>query len=79
MSHQLTELARKSVQELTPYQSARRIGGTGDIWLNANEAPDSGHYALDCSRLKTSLNMQKIFVFTQQSNSNHLEFLVDNF
>lgn len=51
MSHQLTKLARKSVQELTPYQSARRIGGTGDIWLNANEAPDSGHYALDCSRL----------------------------
>ena len=51
MSNKLTTLARKSVQELTPYLSARRIGGTGDIWLNANEAPDSGHYSLDCSRL----------------------------
>ncbi|QFI37509.1 histidinol-phosphate transaminase [Moritella marina ATCC 15381] len=51
MSNQLTKLARKNVQELTPYQSARRIGGSGDIWLNANEAPDSGHYALDCNRL----------------------------
>ena len=47
----LTELARKQVRALTPYQSARRIGGQGHIWLNANEAPDSGEYALDCSRL----------------------------
>ena len=51
MSNKLAQLARKSVQDLTPYQSARRIGGTGDVWLNANEAPDSGHYSLDCSRL----------------------------
>lgn len=51
MSSKLNQLARKNVQELTPYQSARRIGGSGDIWLNANEAPDSGSYALDCSRL----------------------------
>ncbi|UJD88932.1 histidinol-phosphate transaminase [Rahnella aquatilis] len=30
-------LARKNVRELTPYQSARRLGGNGDVWLNANE------------------------------------------
>lgn len=30
-------LARKNVQELTPYQSARRLGRNGDVWLNANE------------------------------------------
>ncbi|MDU6435295.1 MAG: histidinol-phosphate transaminase, partial [Pantoea sp.] len=24
---------------LTPYQSARRLGGNGDVWLNANEFP----------------------------------------
>ena len=35
----LTELACKRVQELTPYQSARRIGGEGRIYLNANENP----------------------------------------
>lgn len=47
----LTQLARQQVQGLTPYQSARRIGGQGHIWLNANEAADSGEYQLDCSRL----------------------------
>ncbi len=47
----ITKLARAQVQALTPYQSARRIGGQGHIWLNANEAADSGEYRLDCSRL----------------------------
>lgn len=27
--------------KIEPYQSARRIGGTGEIWLNANELPFS--------------------------------------
>ncbi len=27
--------------EIEPYQSARRIGGSGEIWLNANELPFS--------------------------------------
>ncbi len=34
-------LARPELLDMTPYQSARRIGGTGDIWLNANESPFS--------------------------------------
>ncbi|OYD23887.1 histidinol-phosphate transaminase [Oceanimonas baumannii] len=46
-----TLLARAKVQQLTPYQSARRIGGQGHIWLNANEAADSGKFNLDCERL----------------------------
>ncbi|MBE2893477.1 histidinol-phosphate transaminase [Spirabiliibacterium falconis] len=33
----INALARKNIQILTPYQSARRLGGNGDIWLNANE------------------------------------------
>ncbi|QSX31520.1 histidinol-phosphate transaminase [Shewanella cyperi] len=32
-------LARPELLELEPYQSARRIGGQGDIWVNANESP----------------------------------------
>lgn len=44
-------LARETVQALTPYLSARRIGGNGDVWLNANEAPDSAEYQLDSSKL----------------------------
>ncbi|MBO1519489.1 histidinol-phosphate transaminase [Oceanisphaera pacifica] len=47
----ITLLARKQVQALTPYQSARRIGGQGHIWLNANEAAECGTYELDCTRL----------------------------
>lgn len=47
----IESLARKDVQALTPYQSARRIGGTGEVWINANEAPDCSEYALNCDRL----------------------------
>ncbi|EOY8494894.1 TPA: histidinol-phosphate transaminase [Providencia stuartii] len=32
-------LARNNVKEMTPYMSARRLGGRGDVWLNANEYP----------------------------------------
>lgn len=39
MSTFITDLAREAVRKLTPYQSARRIGGNGDVWLNANEYP----------------------------------------
>lgn len=31
------DLLRANLRGLTPYQSARRIGGRGHIWLNANE------------------------------------------
>ncbi|PKF57542.1 histidinol-phosphate transaminase [Alteromonadales bacterium alter-6D02] len=40
MSNSLAQqLARPELLAMTPYQSARRIGGSGDIWLNANESP----------------------------------------
>lgn len=32
-------LIRPALRGLTPYQSARRCGGQGHIWLNANESP----------------------------------------
>ncbi|WP_380179142.1 histidinol-phosphate transaminase [Kalamiella sp. sgz302252] len=35
----IEDLARANVRKLTPYQSARRLGGNGDVWLNANEYP----------------------------------------
>ena len=38
----ITDLARENVRNLTPYQSARRLGGNGDVWLNANEYPSRG-------------------------------------
>lgn len=45
------KLARQTVQELTPYQSARRLGGKGDIWLNANESPFANEYNINHTRL----------------------------
>ncbi|NJD00920.1 histidinol-phosphate transaminase [Candidatus Erwinia dacicola] len=39
MSSTIQDLARANVRALTPYQSARRLGGKGDVWLNANEYP----------------------------------------
>jgi histidinol-phosphate aminotransferase len=39
MSLNIEALARANVRALTPYQSARRLGGNGDVWLNANEFP----------------------------------------
>jgi histidinol-phosphate aminotransferase len=47
----LTKLACQRVQDLTPYLSARRIGGKGHIFLNANESPRSEEYVLDSSKL----------------------------
>ena len=46
MSQQLNSLVRKNVRELTPYQSARRLGGNGDVWLNANEYPTAVNFSL---------------------------------
>ncbi|GAA0489364.1 MULTISPECIES: histidinol-phosphate transaminase [Tatumella] len=39
MTKSVEQLARDNVRALTPYQSARRLGGNGDVWLNANEYP----------------------------------------
>lgn len=42
----IEELARDNVRALTPYQSARRLGGNGDVWLNANEFPTAVSFEL---------------------------------
>ncbi|WP_288820661.1 histidinol-phosphate transaminase [uncultured Leclercia sp.] len=42
----IEELARDNIRALTPYQSARRLGGSGDVWLNANEFPTPVEYPL---------------------------------
>lgn len=47
----MEKLARKQIQALKPYLSARRIGGTGDVCLNANESPFNNEYKTDFARL----------------------------
>ncbi|MEJ2765900.1 histidinol-phosphate transaminase [Photobacterium sp. MCCC 1A19761] len=39
-----SRLVPEAVKNLIPYQSARRIGGRGHIWLNANELEQGCHY-----------------------------------
>lgn len=47
----LTKLACAHVQQLVPYQSARRIGGHGHAFLNANESPKSTLYFFNSTTL----------------------------
>ncbi|QFQ31950.1 histidinol-phosphate transaminase [Buchnera aphidicola] len=44
MKDNLIHLVRENIANLQPYQSARRIGGNGSIWLNANECPISSSF-----------------------------------
>ncbi|MCS3455897.1 histidinol-phosphate aminotransferase [Aeromonas sp. BIGb0405] len=46
----IAKLARRVVRALTPYQSARRIGGSGHVWLNANEAPLSPAFTVQSNK-----------------------------
>lgn len=45
------KLARRAIRELTPYLSARRLGGCGDVWLNANEYPEPVTFQLTAQNL----------------------------
>lgn len=38
------KIAPDNIKKLIPYQSARRIGGTGRLWLNANELEQPLHF-----------------------------------
>lgn len=44
MTSLASSLVPEAVKKLIPYQSARRIGGKGRIWLNANELETITHY-----------------------------------
>ena len=44
-------LARDNVRKLVPYLSARRLGGKGDVWLNANEYPTAIEFQLTMQTL----------------------------
>ncbi|MBQ9274276.1 MAG: histidinol-phosphate transaminase [Succinivibrio sp.] len=47
----LARIINEHVQKLVPYQSARRIGGHGHTFLNANESPKSERYLLNSTKL----------------------------
>lgn len=39
------KIAPDNIKKLIPYQSARRIGGSGRLWLNANELEQPLHFS----------------------------------
>lgn len=47
----IEQLARANVRTLTPYQSARRLGEKGDLWLNANEYFQAPEFQLTAQTL----------------------------
>lgn len=51
MTFDVTKLVCKHLLDLVPYQSARRIGGHGHVFLNANEAPKSQLYFFNSTTL----------------------------
>lgn len=64
----INELARINVQKLTPYLSARKIGGKGDVWLNANEYPVAPEYQLTEQTLNRYPECQPIKVIQRYAN-----------
>ena len=44
MNSLATKLVPPTVEKLIPYQSARRLGGKGHLWLNANELETCSQY-----------------------------------
>lgn len=43
-------LVRPGLRALVPYESARRIGGSGEVWLNANENPYGRELTISAER-----------------------------
>ncbi|PWD66805.1 histidinol-phosphate transaminase [Pectobacterium parmentieri] len=61
----IEELARANVRALTPYQSARRLGGNGDVWLNANEYPEAPEFQLTLQTLNRYPECQPVTVINR--------------
>ncbi|SFU26872.1 histidinol-phosphate transaminase [Xenorhabdus koppenhoeferi] len=64
----INSLARENVRNLVPYMSARRLGGNGNIWLNANEYPIATDYQLTENTLNRYPECQPTTVIQRYAN-----------
>lgn len=64
----ITTLARKNVRELIPYQSARRLGGNGSVWLNANEYPIAPEFTFEGTNLNRYPECQPVNVINRYAS-----------
>lgn len=74
-----TKLATKHVNDLVPYQSARRIGGHGHNFLNANESPKSEFYIFNSTTLNRYPDCQPnevVTAYADYANVAHDQVLV---
>ncbi len=67
-SFDINSLARENVRKLVPYMSARRLGGHGDIWLNANEYPVAPDFQLTENMLNRYPECQPAVVIQRYAN-----------
>ncbi|MGS0826985.1 histidinol-phosphate transaminase [Shewanella sp. 0m-8] len=63
-------LARPELLALQVYQSARRIGGQGDIWINANESPFNNSELMGLNRYPECQPPALISAYSQYSGVN---------
>lgn len=72
MKFNIKNLIRKNIDMLNPYQSARKIGGQGNIFLNANEYPSSIKFQLSSQILNRYPECQPKNLIEKYSNYIHL-------
>lgn len=75
-----SKLIPKAVKKLIPYQSARRLGGKGHIWLNANELDNCCQYGDPAQGLNNHYNRYPDFLphDTAQAYQNYCLQLAPN-
>ncbi|ALD15065.1 histidinol-phosphate aminotransferase [Buchnera aphidicola (Aphis glycines)] len=72
MKDNVIHLVRKNIANLQPYQSARRIGGNGSIWLNANECPISSLFTTNITSFNRYPESQPKNLISSYANYVHL-------
>ncbi|WP_343152885.1 histidinol-phosphate transaminase [Buchnera aphidicola] len=79
MIFNIEKLVQPHLRKIIPYQSARRIGGKGSIWLNANESPFSIENTIKRNNLNRYPECQPknlILKYASYSNVNFKNILV---
>ncbi|QIQ41155.1 MAG: histidinol-phosphate transaminase [Buchnera aphidicola (Aphis urticata)] len=72
MKDSIMHLVRSNIATLEPYQSARRIGGNGHTWLNANECPISSPFTANITSFNRYPESQPKSLISSYANYVHL-------
>ncbi|MFT8229705.1 MAG: histidinol-phosphate transaminase [Enterobacterales bacterium] len=64
----IKHLVKCNILKLKPYQSARKLGGKGNIWLNANEYPLTPKYICNIKNLNRYPECQPSLLINKYAN-----------